>query len=111
MHIQKEEKFMKLLKVESGIGLFLKEDGSYGSIDSISKNDILRFLDLILTGGYSLSDYIESEVKNQAHQIIYKSLHENLSAFIEKKSSFTDESERLYLEDYKRYVEVSESST
>ncbi len=100
---------MKLLRIESGTGEYLKTDGTYESVDSISKDDILRFIDLVLNGNVEFDEYRESEVKNQAHQIIYKSLQESINSFIEKKSSFIDESERLYLEDYKKYVEVSEN--
>ena len=34
-----------------------------------------------------LIDASESDVKNQAHQIIYKSLQESINSFIEKKDS------------------------
>lgn len=108
MRIQEEEEYMKLLKAESGCASFLNEQGEYEKIESISKDDILRFLDLILKNDVTLDDYKDAEIKNQAHQIVYKSLYENLKSFIERKSSFIDESERLYLEDYKRYVDQTE---
>jgi hypothetical protein len=96
---------MKLLKIESNCGHYLTESGSYEAIDKIAKNDLLRMVDVILSGDAEFDEYDEEKIKNQAHQVVYKSLYDNLVSLQKRKAEFIDESERMYLDDYKRYVE------
>lgn len=105
MHIQSEGGYMKLLKIENNLGYFLNEDGGYLPIDKITKEDLLRIMNGVLEGSGGLDPYIEEDIKNQAHQVVYKSMYNNLKALEDRKQEFVDESERLYLEDYKKYVE------
>ncbi|MFH1232139.1 MAG: hypothetical protein V1709_11665, partial [Planctomycetota bacterium] len=51
--------------------------------------------------------YDENAIKNQAHQIVYKSVFEKLRSLKDRKKEFVDESERLYLKEYERYREDS----
>jgi hypothetical protein len=52
----------------------------------------------------SLADpYTEDNLRNQAHQIVYKSIVEKLQELQTRREAFTDESERLYLAEYERY--------
>jgi hypothetical protein len=51
-----------------------------------------------------LEPYDEEKLKNQAHQVVYKSIYSNLKALEDRRQEFIDESERLYLEDYKKYI-------
>lgn len=96
---------MKLLKIEDHLGLFLSKDGSYRSIDEITKDDLLRIMERVLESSGELDPYDEEKIKNQAHQVVYKSIYSNLKALEDRKQEFIDESERLYLEDYKKYME------
>jgi hypothetical protein len=95
---------MKLLKVESDKGQFMAKDGTYHSIDEITKEDILRMIQLVLNEEVEFDQYDEILIKNPAHQIVYKSIYHNLISLKQRRQEFVDESERLYLEDYKRYV-------
>jgi hypothetical protein len=96
---------MKLLKIENHLGMYLNKEGGYSTIDKITKEDLLRLVEGILEGTGELEPYEEDEIKNQAHQVVYKSIYNNLKALDERKQEFKDESERLYIDDYKKYVE------
>jgi len=94
---------MKVLKIENNQGLFLMKEGSYETVDKIDKTILLRLVNLALEDGFEIDDYDEGELKNQAHQIIYKSISEKLNDLHQKRNQFHDESERLYLDEYEKY--------
>jgi hypothetical protein len=48
-------------------------------------------------------EYDENAVKNQALQVIYKSLAQKLQGLRNRRKEFVDESERLFLAEYERY--------
>ena len=96
---------MKLLKIENPLGFYQAEDGAYHEIDQITKEALLWILEKVLDESGELDEYDEDELKNQAHQVVYKSIYSNLKALEDRRQEFIDESERLFLEDYKRYVE------
>ena len=94
---------MKILKIEGGQGHYLANDGKYAPVDKITKDDLLRLVDLTLENEVQFDQFSEEEIKNQAHQIIYKSVFEKLSELKESRDEFKDESDRLYLEEYEKY--------
>jgi hypothetical protein len=49
----------------------------------------------------------EKTIKNQAHQVIYKSVLRKLSDLLDRRQKFLDESARLYLDDYQKYRDDS----
>lgn len=95
---------MKLLKADSNQGVFLADDGGYRAIDEITKEDLLRLVKHVLNDDVEFDEFDEETIKNQAHQVVYKSIYRNLQSLKDRKQDFVDESERLYLEDYKRYA-------
>lgn len=101
---------MQLLKIEDNRGYYLSQDGEWREIDHITKDSLLWILEQVLTGEAQFDEYNEDMLKNQAHQVIYKSIYTNLKALSSRKDEFLDESERLFLEDYKRYVEEPNQS-
>lgn len=105
MRMTRERISMKLLRIEDNQGQFLSADGSYESIDKIVKEDLLRIMERILDEDGELDPYEEDNIKNQAHQVVYKSIYRNLKTLLDRRQEFVDESERMYLEDYKRYVD------
>ena len=95
---------MKLLKIDDSKGYFLLGDGNFAEIDKLTKEDLLRLVDLTLSEDeMEYDEYSDDEVKNQAHQIVYKSVHEKLTELRSRREEFVDESERMYLADYERY--------
>jgi len=94
---------MKLLKISNDVGYFLDKNNKFKPIDSITKDDLLHLVNLILTGELDFDEYDEEKIKNQAHQIVYKSIQEKLQSFIDRRQEFIDESERIYLTEYEKY--------
>ena len=101
-------KAMKLLKIDDNCGHYRKEAGDYSPIDKISKEELLILVNWTLKEDVvDFDEYDENTIKNQAHQIIYKSIARNLQSLRERRQEFIDESARLYLEDYEKYREAS----
>ena len=96
---------MKLLKIDNELGQFLDGAGEFQPIDSITKDDLLRLVNVTLKEEVEFDEYDEEKVKNQAHQIVYKSLYDKLVELSGRKQEFVDESERLYLTEYEKYQE------
>ncbi|MCC6795605.1 MAG: hypothetical protein IT366_10845 [Candidatus Hydrogenedentes bacterium] len=94
---------MKLLQIDNNLGLFLVGEDKYDLIENVTKDDLLRLVDLALSVDVEFDEYDEKLVKNPAHQIIYKSVYEKLKGLQERKKAFLDESERQYLEEYEKY--------
>jgi len=96
---------MKLLKIENNQGYFLAANEEFTSIDKITKEDLLRLVDITLTQEVEFDEYDSKSVANQAHQVLYKNIYEKLKGLKERKKEFTDECERLYLQEYEKYRE------
>ena len=96
---------MKLLKIEDRKGLFLSKDGEYLTVDKMTKENLLCLVDLALEHGSvcDLDEYNPEYLPNQAHQIIYKNVHDKIAQLAARKDEFLDQSERLYLDEYERY--------
>jgi hypothetical protein len=99
----KEEVDMKALKIESSQGYFLTEENTYETVDKIDKTILVRLVSLALEDCFDIDQYDEIQLKNQAHQIIYKSISEKLNDLHQKRQQFSDESENLYKEEYEKY--------
>lgn len=96
---------MKCLKIEAGKGYFCGSDGEFKEIDTISKDDIFRFLN-IATGNeptFEMDEFDEHLLQNEAHRIIYRSLSQKFSEVLEKKDRFLDESENMFKEAMEKY--------
>ena len=107
MHMTAGGKGMKLLSIENNMGLYLGESGQYSPVDKITKEDILRLVNLTLQEDVEFDVYDDNAIKNQAHQIVYKSVFEKLRGLKDRKKEFVDGSERLYLKEYEKYREDS----
>lgn len=96
---------MKLLKIEDSQGHFFGDANAFVPIDRITKEDLLTLVKLTLTGEVEFDDYDSEAIKNQAHQILYRSIYEKLRVLRDRRKEFKDESERLYLQEYEKYRE------
>ena len=97
---------MKLLKIAENVGEFQAEDGHYRTVDKITKEDLLRLVDQTLVEeDVEFDPYDEKSIKNQAHQVIYKSVLQKLQDLRTRRQEFVDESARLFMDDYQRYRE------
>lgn len=99
---------MKLLKIDDSHGHYRDGKGGYSPIDTIAKDDLLQLVSWTLEeDDVEFDVYDENAVKNQAHQIIYKSVFQKLRDLRGRRQEFIDESSRLFLEDYERYRDAS----
>ncbi len=96
---------MKLLKIENDLGYYLDDKNEFTPVDKITKEDLLRLVDLTLAEEVEFDEFDNEAIKNQAHQILYKSIFEKLGGLRERKQEFTDESERLYVQEHEKYRE------
>ena len=94
---------MKLLDIKDNLGYFLDSQGMFAPVDKITKDDLLRLVNISLKEEVEFDEYNDEVLKNQAHQIIYKSIFEKLRGLSERRQEFIDESERMYLQEYERY--------
>ena len=103
MLMLKGEVGMKALKIENHQGHFLTEEDDYQTVDKIDKAILLRLVNLALEDDFEIDEYDEGKLKNQAHQIIYRSISEKLNDLHLKRNQFRDEPERLFLDEYEKY--------
>lgn len=101
---------MRLLRISDGVASYLGPDDQFVSVDRITKEDLLRLVDLTLSRDVEFDSFDQESVKNQAQQIVYKSVVEKLQELKQRRKEFTDESERLYLQEYERYSEELSAS-
>lgn len=95
---------MKLLKISDNAGHFLAADGNYKPIDSVNKDSLLWLVERTLhEDAVEVDEYNDQTIKNQAHQIIYKSVAQKLGDLRKRRQEFVDESARLFLDEYERY--------
>ncbi len=95
---------MKLLKIDANLGYYLDDKNDFAPVDKITKGDLLRLVNLTLDEeAVEFDEYSDEDIKNQAHQIVYKSISEKLQGLRERRQEFIDESERMYLQEYERY--------
>lgn len=98
---------MKYLKIEDNKGYYLKsEEGASNNwieIDKINKDDLLILLNYATTEEFEMDSYLEEDLGNKAHQIIYKNIHEKFYNLTLMKDKFKDESEGLYKEAIEKY--------
>lgn len=107
MHISAGGKGMKLLSIKDNLGHYLGGSGQSIPVDKITKDDLLRLVNLTLSKDVDFDEYDENAIKNQAHQIVYKSILEKLRGLRDRKQEFIDESERLFLKEYEKYRDDS----
>jgi len=96
---------MKLLRVSNNNGEFLTSDGQYLPVDRISKDDLLRLVNLALDEKelIEFDECDEKAVKNLAHQVIYRSVLQKLQDLHARRKQFADEAARLFYEPYEKY--------
>lgn len=88
---------MKILKIDSsGCASFSTNGSDWEPIDRIGKEHLLELLDICIENEVQMDEYIDADIKNPAHNIIYKNVYQKLLDFISNKQGFLDEVEDLY---------------
>lgn len=102
--MMKGEEIMKCLKIKNGKGYFKNIEDEYLEIDKISKDDILHLLNIATSDDeFEMDVCDDGNLKNEAHKIIYRSLHQKFSELLNNKTRFKDESSRLYQNIIEKY--------
>lgn len=98
---------MKLLQISNNQGFFLNEEGNHLPVHELDKKHLLWLVKQTLDDSIEIEfdEYDGDQLRNQAHQIVYKSVYEKLVALRDRRKEFVDTSERLYLADYEKYRE------
>lgn len=97
---------MKFLKINNGQALYTVESTVLASrqIDQISKDDLLKLLDLCITEeNFEMDPYDDKLLHNKAHQIIYKNIYQKLDDLRRQKVRFSDETTALYRNAINKY--------
>lgn len=98
---------MKLLKVDGLQGYFRDINGKDKPIHEISKEDLLQLVTWTLhEKEVEFDPYDEKAIKNQAQQIVYKSVGQKLQTLRGRKQEFIDEAERSFLKEYEKYKDA-----
>lgn len=96
---------MKCLIIENGKGYFSLDGESKTQLDQISKDDLLKLLNLIVDAeeDVQMDEYDEEKLHQAAHRIIYRNLYQKFCDLLLNKTRFKDESSALYKSAIERY--------
>lgn len=95
---------MKLLKTDDNRGHFLKPGEGFSPIDQITKEDLLRLVDLVLMEDeVEFDPYSDDVIQNEAHRILYKNILEKLEELRGRREDFLEQRDGLYREAYEQY--------
>lgn len=65
-------------------------------LDQISKDDLLKLLDIATSQEFSMDEYEDALLQNPAHNIIYKNIHGKFSELLNNKTRFQDSVNSMY---------------
>lgn len=94
---------MKILKIENSNGYFSENGEEFTPLDKLNKENLLKLVEKTLTVEIEMDDYNSEILKNEAHRIIYRSVHKHLQELVIRKDEFFDKSEREFYEIYENY--------
>jgi len=94
---------MKILKIEDSNGHFCANGEEFILIDKLDKENLLELVNHALTTDVEMDNYDPENLKNEAHRIIYRSVHKKLQELIARKDEFFDKSKREFYETYENY--------
>lgn len=89
---------MKYLMIKRSKAYFINADNKEKEIDTIGKDDILFLLEQATNPEieFELDEIDDTNVKNEAHKIIYENISEKFRELLKNRNTFIDESESLY---------------
>jgi hypothetical protein len=96
---------MKYLKIERNKGYFSIDGAKWIQIDEITKEHLLKLVDIALKKEFEMDEYDSAKMANQSHQIIYKNIFDKLNELKLNKNRFKDESKSIYREAIAKYKE------
>lgn len=97
---------MKLLKIENHNGKFSTDGVNFIEIEKISKDDILKILEKVLSESEILIDESNEEnmkINSPAQKIIYDNIYEKVREVIEEKDEINSFEEDEYYVALRKY--------
>lgn len=96
---------MKYLMIKRSKAYFINSENKEVEIDSIGKDDILFLLEQATNPEikFEIDELDDTNVKNEAHRIIYESISGKFIELLKNKNVFIDESESLYKDALLKY--------
>ena len=95
---------MKCLKIEDNQGYFSIDGANWLPIDEINKDYLYTLLNMAIEeDDFEMDEYVVEILANQAHQIIYKNIHEKFSEIRRNRPRFKDESAAIYKDAIEKY--------
>lgn len=102
---------MKCLLIENGKGFYSLDGETKLPLEQITKDDLLKMLDLVIDYDAEMDEYDDKLVQHAAHKIIYRNLYSKLRDLSNNKTRFKDESASLYRDAIERYkVELADEN-
>lgn len=95
---------MKYLKIDDNKGWYTIDAKNWIDIGKINKEDLLKLLDFAINDDkFEMDEYNETNLQNQAHQIIYENIYANITSVLNNRTRFKDESELKYKDAIEKY--------
>jgi hypothetical protein len=96
---------MIYLKIEDNKGYYWKQGDqlAYIEIDKINREDLMELLNAAINLDFEMDEFVEDNLANKAHQIIYKNIYQKITELLPQKTRFKDESENLFRVAFEKY--------
>jgi hypothetical protein len=97
---------MTYLKIENNKGLYRLETSTENwiELDQISKDDLLRLMEIATTEDFSMDVYKDELLQNPAHNIIYRNIYGKFSELMGNKTRFQDSVNSMYKSAIDKYT-------
>lgn len=97
---------MKYLKIDNNKGFYHlgQEPTDWIELDQINKEHLLDLLDIAsMNDEFEMDEYKDELLRNPAHNIIYKNIHNKFKDFLNNKTRFKDSVESMYKSAIEKY--------
>ena len=94
--MEKENKVIKILKIESGKGYFLDKTEAFIEVDKIDRDSLFNIVSLVLDNDVCADEYKDELISNKVHQIIYKDLLNKINELKKNKSALIENATSKY---------------
>lgn len=95
---------MKYLIIKDNKGFYTLDGEHEKPLDKITKEDLLSLLNAAIEkDDFEMDVFAPGNLKNPAHQIIYKHLHQKFEDISKGRIAFNDEKTNLYKEALNKY--------
>ena len=96
---------MKYLHINDNKGFFkINAIEELKSIDSISKDDIFKLINLLMEKeDFEMDEFKDELIQNKAHNIIYRNLYQRFLELKQEKNNIIDSTNQYFAEAFQKY--------